>query len=319
MKYINLTIDGIAVKAQEGDNLVQAAKRAGITIPTLCYLKELEVVSACRMCLVKIEGWNKLATACSVPAQEGMVVETETEEIVAYRKDLLRLYLDNHPNDCLTCQKAGECELQNLAYRYDVKFRDHDGERRGKSTAEFSDTSSPYILRDESKCILCGRCVRSCGQVKTRAVLTFAERGFRSKIAADCDQSLEESTCVSCNRCVSVCPVGALLDRRAQGKFRKWASTSKKVKCKRCDYGCNMEIIYDGNRPVAVRASEPNGDARPLCLLGRLTTELEYVDKPSTPYIKKKTASGNKFEEASWAKALELEGVMAKLKMIEEE
>lgn len=319
MREVNLIIDGIPVTAREGENLVEAAKRVGIVIPTLCYLKDLDVVSACRMCLVKIEGIPKLMTACSTPVSDGMVVETENEEIVNHRKMLLRLYLDNHPNDCLTCQKAGECELQNLSYRYSVTFREHDGARRGNKYAEFSDTSSPYILRDESKCILCGRCVRTCAQVETRNVLTFAERGFVTKISADADQSLEESTCVSCNRCVTACPVGALMDRRAYGKTRSWSAKVKGVKCKACDYGCNMEILYDKDVPVAVRARDPQGRCRPLCLRGRLTTELEYVYGPDDPYVKVETEDGNKFEKATWARALELEGVLEKLRILEED
>lgn len=319
MNTVTLTIDGKTVVAPVGENLVEAAKRAKIIIPTLCYLKDLDVVSACRMCVVKIEGIPKLMTACSVAVAEGMSVTTENEEIVNYRKTLLRLYLDNHPNDCLTCQKAGECELQNLSYRYDVTFRDHDGARRGGPEASFTDTSSPYILRDEAKCILCGRCVRTCAVLPMRNVLTFAERGFVTKIAADADQTLEESTCVSCNRCVVACPVGALIDRRISGKVRPWQALIKNVKCKACDFGCNMEVMYENGEVVGVRAKEPQGLDRPLCLKGRLLTEFEYVDRPETPYEKVESEEGRKFVETSWAEALELSDVHAKLNRLSEE
>ena len=317
MKFISLTIDDKPVRVLEGTNLVEAAKKAGIKIPTLCYSKNLQVVSSCRMCLVEVEGFNKLVTACSTTATEGMVVHTETEEIVQIRKNLLRLYLDNHPSDCLTCSRNGNCELQDLAYRYDVKFRVHDGARRGSEKAGFTDTSSPYILRDESKCILCGRCVRTCAVVPDRNILQFGNRGFDTKIIADYDTSLEKSGCVSCNRCVVECPVGALVDRRAYRKGRTWERTIKEVKCKSCDYGCNMKLIIDKDKVVAVEAASPQ-NGRPLCLRGRLLTELEYVDLPEKPYKKIYHEDGNEFEQVSWAKALNLDNVYEKMNRLDE-
>lgn len=315
MKFVHLTIDGIPTRALKGENLVEAAKRVKIEIPTLCYDKNLEVVSACRLCLVQVVGRPKLVTACSTPAEEGMEVYTETEEIVDIRKQILRLLLDNHPNDCLTCQSAGECLLQRYAYRYDVKFRDHRGARRGDEKSGFTDTSSPYILRDESKCIVCGKCIRSCAQVETRAILSFSNRGFYTRVIADQDQTLEKSNCVSCNRCVSVCPVGALIDRRAYQKVRPMLATKKNIKCTACDYGCNMELLYQENRVVAVRAKEPMA-GRPLCLMGRLRTEANYIAHPEKPYEKVKLSGENVFVQTKWKKALKLENLY---RVIEEE
>lgn len=316
---ISLTINGRAVEVPEGTTILEAARVLGIDIPTLCYLKELEIVSSCRICVVDVRGWKNPTTACSTLVSEGMEVETESERVVEYRKELLRLYLDNHPNDCLTCQKSGECELQDLSYRYGVEFRDHDGERRKFKQAMFSDTSSPYILRDESKCILCGRCVRTCAKVN-RNVLSFANRGFETRIAADADETLEESTCVSCNRCVAACPVGALMDRRAQHKVRNWKKDSELVECKRCEYGCQFELIREKGEDevLAVKAVGAVSDKTPLCLRGRLTTEFEYVDNPQTPYIKVEGEDGRKFKKASWIEAIEMEGIFDKLKEMEE-
>lgn len=315
---VNIVIDGIKVNVEEGTTILNAAKSVGIEIPTLCYLEELEIVSSCRICVVDVAGWDTPTTACSTLVFEGMEVDTMSERVVEYRRELLRLYLDNHPNDCLTCQKSGECELQDLAYEYGVKFEDHDKKRRDFKQAKFSDTSSPYILRDESKCILCGRCVRTCAKVD-RDVLSFANRGFDTRISADANESLEESTCVSCNRCVAVCPVGALLDRRAQHKVRNWNKESEIVECQRCEYGCEMEVLKSDGKAVAVRAIGADGDKRPLCLTGRLTTELEQLDDPGTPYRKVKTEEGNKFKQVSWKEAIQLEGVVDKLLAMEEE
>ena len=152
----------------------------------------------------------------------------QSERVINARKEILQLLLDNHPNDCLTCQKAGECLLQKYAYEYDVKFREHNGARR----PALMDTSSPYILKDDSKCILCGKCVRTCAQVADRQVLTFANRGFDTRIVADSNFTLEESSCVSCNRCVTVCPVGALVDKRLLGKGRVWEYEIKETNVK---------------------------------------------------------------------------------------
>ncbi|WP_300409324.1 2Fe-2S iron-sulfur cluster-binding protein [Lagierella sp.] len=318
MKFISLTIDGKKVRVPEGMNLVEAAKRAGIEIPTLCYSKELPVVSSCRMCVVEIDGFNKPVTACSTTATEGMAVHTESPLVVSIRKTLLRLYLDNHPSDCLTCSSNGKCKLQDYAYRYDVKFREHDGARRGSEEAGFTDSSSPYILRDESKCILCGKCVRTCAVVPDRNILQFGNRGFETKIIADYDTAMEKSGCVSCNRCVVECPVGALVDRRSYREGRTWERTVKEVKCKSCDYGCNMNLIMNRGKVVAVEAGSPQ-NGRPLCLRGRLLTELEYVDVPHKPYKKfYNDDEGNEFVEVKWSQALNLDNVYEKMERLDE-
>lgn len=312
MATVSLTIDGMAVKAPQGMSILEAAKKVKVEIPALCYDKNLDVVSACRLCIVEIEDMPKLMTACSTPVAEGMVVHTESERVVQVRRTILQLLLDNHPNDCLTCQKAGECLLQKYSFRYDVQFRNHDGARRGLEVASWTDTSSPYVLRDESKCILCGKCVRTCAEVETRNVLTFAERGFETKISANADQTMEESTCVSCNRCVVACPVGALMDARVVGMPRVWETTQKTVKCKQCDFGCNMSVFYKNNKVVGVKAQDA-AMGRPLCLKGRLRTELEYRENPDVPYAKIETPEGRRFVETSWIEALEMGNIVEKL------
>lgn len=312
MNFINLTINGKTATVPEGMNLVEAAKRVGVEIPTFCYDKNLPVVSSCRICVVEIEGYNKPVTACSTAAQEGMVVYTESENVINIRKTILRLLLDNHPSDCLTCSKNGSCKLQDYSYKYDVKFRVHEGARRGSEHAQFTDTSSPYILRDESKCILCGKCVRTCAVVPDRNILNFGGRGFDTKIVADYDTTLENSNCVSCNRCVVECPVGALVDKRSYKTGRVWNIETQTVKCKSCDYGCNMELLKKDGKTVSVKAQNPE-NGRPLCLKGRLLTELEYSENPEKPYKKLSTDEGNEFIQTSWKDVLGLEGIWNKL------
>ncbi len=309
MKSVNLTIDGQSITVPSDYSVLQAARELDINIPALCYDPNLEVTGSCRMCIVEIEGVRKIETSCSTKVWEGMVVHTATPKIEKIRKDILQMLLDSHPNDCLTCQKAGECLLQDYAFRYDVKFRDHGGAMR----PELMDTTSPYILRDNSKCILCGKCVLTCGQVADRQVMSFGGRGYETKIILDTDETFEDSTCVSCNRCVVVCPVGALVDKRLLGKVREWEAEKKTVRCESCDYGCNFEVLSKDGENIAVRALDP-ANGRPLCLDGRLATELIYVDNPDKPYIKK----DGSFEEVSWKCALGLDRILDKLEALED-
>lgn len=308
MRDVTLMIDGRKIVVPENFTIIRAAQQLGIEIPRLCYDPQLEIVSACRLCLVEIEGNPRLQTSCSILVAEGMIVHTENERVIAARREILQLLLDNHPNDCLTCQKAGECVLQRYAYRYEVRFRDHGGDYR----EPVMDTSSPYIFRDESKCILCGKCVRTCYQVSDRQVLSFANRGFETKIAADADLSMEESSCVSCYRCVTVCPVGALLDQRVMGKVRAWDGKVEEFRCRVCEYGCDFEILYKGTKKVAVRSKSPS-NGRPLCLKGRLTTEFLNIDKPDTPFEK----VNGEFIETSWKNAMGLDGIIDKLEKMD--
>ncbi len=308
MNFVTLIINDQKVTVPENLTILQAAERAGIEIPALCYDKDLEIVSSCRLCIVEIKGSPKLQTSCSTLVSEGMVVYTESEKVVRMRQTILQLLLDNHPNDCLTCEKSGECLLQKYSYRYDVKFRVHEGARR----KEISDTSSPYILRDGSKCILCSKCIRTCAQISDRQVLSFAERGFDTRIVADAGFTLEESKCVSCNRCVSVCPTGALMDRRAVSKGRIWEFEAEEVKCNSCEYGCDFEVMKKKGKNVAIKAKKP-GIGRPLCLKGRLTTELLHVDNPEQPFTKQ----DGKFVQDSWSHALNLTDIIKKIDLAE--
>lgn len=308
MKKVNIVIDGQKVQVPADYTVINAAKELNIDIPALCYDPNLEIVSSCRLCIVEIEGSNKLQTSCSTIVREGMVVKSQSEKLSEARKGILQLLLDSHPNDCLTCQKAGECLLQKYSYEYDVQFKTHEGAMR----PVLSDTSSPYILRDSSKCILCGKCVRTCGQIDERQILSFSERGYDTKIIFGADQTIEESYCVSCNRCVVVCPVGALVDKRLVGKLRSWEGESTVVNCKACQYGCEFDVLSKNNKKIAVRAKEPT-NGRPLCLKGRLTTELINVDNPDTPYRK----VGDKFVETTWTGALGIEEALEKIAKLE--
>jgi formate dehydrogenase (NAD+, ferredoxin) subunit A len=308
VRMINLTIDGIGVSVPETDTIIEAARKAGLDVPALCYDPCLPKEGACRICVVEVEGARSLMASCTTPVSEGMVVQTESEKVVSTRKDILRLLLDNHPNDCLTCLKAGECKLQEYAYRYDVKFREHDGAVRESKI----DTSNPYIFRDDNKCILCGKCVRTCAQVRERSVLSFANRGFETRISADCNNTMGDSSCVSCARCVNACPVGALMDARAMKAGRTWELEKEAVKCTVCEFGCDFELLKKNGKIVGVRAQAPI-EGRPLCLKGRISVDFAYNEEVQVPYVKK----DGKFVESTWSEALGLDRLIEKLAQVD--
>jgi NADP-reducing hydrogenase subunit HndD len=305
---VTLTINGKQVTVPAGTSLLDAAREAGFFIPTFCHDPELPGYGGCRICVVNVKGARALMASCVTEATNGMVVETESPDVVEARKTILELLLANHPTDCLTCDKNGDCRLQDYAYRYGVGQSSFTGERHSYPV----DDSNPYITRDLNKCILCGRCVRTCAQVEDRQVIDFAFRGFQTKVAPAMDTNLAESACVSCARCVAVCPVGALNYANLAGKGRTYEITKKQVTCSFCESGCQFDLNYKNDKVIGVSAKAP-GQGRPLCLKGRLGMELRYSDQPLTPMLKK----DGEFVEVSWAEALELEDVLTKLKDLE--
>jgi NADH dehydrogenase/NADH:ubiquinone oxidoreductase subunit G len=308
MANVSLTINGKEVSVPAGTTVLNAALQAGFFIPTFCHSEENPGFGGCRMCVVEIKGARNMPASCVTAVAEGMVVDTESEIVMETRRTILELMLANHPTDCLTCDKNGECKLQEYAYRYDVKKAGIEGEKKNFPL----DDSNPYILRDSNKCVLCGKCVSTCQEVEDRAVVDFAYRGFNTRVATAIDRSLGESDCVSCGRCVAVCPVAALTYKPMAGKGRAWEFEKKSVTCKYCDSGCKFDLNIKDGKVVGITAQAP-GKSRPLCLKGRLGQELLHVDQPLTPMMKK----DGQFVEVSWAEALELEDVLAKLKAIE--
>lgn len=205
-KKVTLTIDNKEVKVPEGTTVLEAAKVAGIHIPTLCYLKDINKAGACRICLVEANG--SLQASCVLPVSEGMVVKTNTPEIRKMRKNVLALILANHNSSCPTCIRNNNCELQTLAK--ELNLREEIFERE---YSHHIDDFSPSVVRDDSKCINCGRCVNVCNDVQTVGVLGFVHRSDRTKVAPVYDKSLAELSCINCGQCIVNCPVGALREK----------------------------------------------------------------------------------------------------------
>lgn len=205
----NIIINGKTHKAKEGEVLLDVIKRAGIEVPTLCDHPDLKAFGACRMCVVEVEGMNNLITSCSHPVQDGMKIETHSPRVQQARKVNLELLLARHPDDCLYCGRSGNCNLQSLAYEFDIKDRRFKKDVRDRTY----DDADYSIIRDTSKCILCGRCVRVCEEVQTVSAIDLIHRGSQTKVSPSFEVALNDTACVECGQCVKACPVGALIEK----------------------------------------------------------------------------------------------------------
>lgn len=211
MNTVNLTIDGVKVQVPSDYTVLEAARAAHINIPTLCYLKDINQIGACRMCLVEIKNARALAAACVMPVSEGMEVKTNTPKIRNARKLNLELLLSNHNRECTSCIRSGSCELQAMCNEMGVT----NGRFDGAKTPSTVDDIGPSIVRDNSKCILCRRCVAVCNKVQNVGAIGVANRGFTTAVGCVFNKSLAESTCINCGQCITACPTGALHEKES--------------------------------------------------------------------------------------------------------
>ena len=301
MERVRVTIDGREVSVEPGTTIIQAARTVGIDIPSLCQDDRLEPFAACRLCLVEVEGNGRgPVTACTVPVAEGMVVTTETDDIREQRRVLIDLLLSDHRSDCLVCDQAGACRLQDLAYRCGVDHATYLGEKRDYPARD----DNPFIAYDPAKCVLCGRCVGICEQVQGCRVLDVAERGFASWITTSFGRSMVETDCELCGNCVSACPTGALMDKRSLAVARTWETKTTETTCPFCGCGCVLELHVDDGRVVRVTApagKRPNHGN--LCVKGRYGFQfIGHPERLTEPLVRER----GELVPATWDEALAL-------------
>ena len=315
MSLVQITINDKKIIVEAETTILNAAKQAGIKIPTLCAMPEINhYPGSCRICVVEVEGFPTLVASCVYPVREGLVIHTHSERVIKTRKTILELLLSRHPLDCMTCEKNGDCALQDLAYELGVKES-----RFGRIDKELPlDESNPFILRDLNKCILCRRCVEVCNEIQqskaigvgyrgtnTRIIAGLGDKlGHETKMTVDSKDNPDYSQCVSCGQCVAVCPVGALVDKAAQGKGRAWEFEKVKTTCNYCGCGCNFDFNVKDGKVVKV-TSNPDSvvNGLNLCVKGRFGYDyIHREDRLTTPLIRKH----GKLEKATWEEALNL-------------
>lgn len=284
---VHLTINGQQVSAPEDSTILEAARLAGIRIPTLCHHPDLSNVGACRMCVVSVEKARGVQTACTTPVFEGMVVDTESQAARETRRFVLEMLLSDHPNECMTCEVNGACELQDLVYEYDVPWPAGPGVRHAYP---INPDPGPFIFIDRNKCILCTRCVRACAEIQNRDVWNIANRGFKSKVVAGNDQLLVDARCESCGQCVAYCPTGALFDKMSVGAGRAGQITKVRTTCGYCGVGCNFDLNVRNGKVVRVTSAPDapvNGMA--LCVKGRYGYDyVKHPDRLTRPLVRER-------------------------------
>ncbi len=299
---IKLTIDGKEIEVARGTMLLDACRQAGADIPTLCYDPDLRLAGSCRMCVVDVKGRPALVASCVAPAENGMVVQTESEDVVESRKIILELLAARHKFECPTCEKDGECKLQDYMYRYGVK----ESRYAGEGPHFGMDDPNPFIERDYDKCIMCTRCVRVCEEITGARAINVKDRGHHAKIAAPFDGGLADSTCVFCGQCIMVCPVGALTSKVSAGKGKPAQNEKVLTTCTYCGTGCTLELNVNNDRVVGV-TSNRDADWSPvnkgaLCVKGRFGWDfIHSPDRLTTPLIRE----NGELRPASWDEALD--------------
>ena len=298
---VSLTIDGFAVTVPEGTSIMRAAMQAGIKVPKLCAYDMVEAFGSCRLCLVEIAGRPGTPASCTTPAAEGMVVTTQNQRLAKLRRNVMELYISDHPLDCLTCAANGNCELQDMAGAVglrEVRYGDDGANHLGA----VKDQSNPYFTFDPAKCIVCSRCVRACEEVQGTFALTIDGRGFASKVAAGMDEDFLDSECVSCGACVQACPTATLMEKSVIeiGQPEHSVVTT----CAYCGVGCSFKAEMRGEQVVRmVPYKDGKANHGHSCVKGRFAWGYtNHQDRILKPMVRARIS--DPWREVSWDEAI---------------
>jgi predicted molibdopterin-dependent oxidoreductase YjgC len=304
-----LTIDDMKVDFKPGETILETARRHGIPIPTLCHIQGLEATGACRVCVVEVKGARNLVASCAAPAAGGMEIYTRSPRVLQARKVYIELLLSSGHHYCATCEASGDCRLQDLAYEYKVESL-----RFPESPTRYPVEENDLILRDFSKCVMCGRCVQACNEIQVNQAISFGYRGVDSKIVTAGDFPYSNSDCVFCGECVQVCPVGALIAKPSRFSGKPWEVEKVRTTCPYCGVGCQMDLHVKDNRVVKITGAEDTGPNHgSLCVKGRFG--FDFIHDPhrlKRPLVRKDGV----FHETSWDEALSL--VVERLRAVKE-
>src|ERR1017187_1172648 len=295
-KKIAFTLNGQQVSTSPGTLVIEAAKTLGIEVPSFCYYPGLSLQAACRMCLVEVEKMPKLQTACTLVATDGMVVKTDTEQVHKARKDMIEFLLSNHPLDCPVCDKGGECELQDMTFRYGLDKTRFVEEKLHQPEEKWS----PLVYYDAPRCILCFRCVRVCDEGMDVKALGVGSRGVQSVILPN---EPGELACEECGMCIDICPVGALTSGTYRYQTRPWEMTYVGNPCAHCSNGCKTTLSVRNNEIVRANNRDHSGiNGEFLCAKGRFGYDFtSNAERIRQPLVRR----NGKLEPASWEDALE--------------
>jgi len=299
---VNVTINGQKVQAQAGQTILEAAQSVGVKIPTLCHHPALEPIGACRVCLVEVVGQRTLQPSCTFKVTEGMEVWTRSPKAEEARRFVLELILSDHPLDCMTCERTGNCELQDLAYEYGIEQTRFPGVQHHYPV----DDSNPFYVRDYEKCILCRRCVRACEEINGVEAIGVINRGFDNKIGTAFDGLMQDSVCEFCGMCVAVCPTGALVPQLRQHQGRPWEFDKVATTCPYCGVGCQFYLEVKDGRIVQVSSKwDAPANHGWTCVKGRFGWDyVHHPDRLTQPLIRRE--KGGELEAATWEEALDL-------------